>query len=627
MYDYLPKKWCCEQSDMCELYYAVDPQPKCSSVYPTRGYLFGDPHIITFDQLTYTFNGLGEFKILELDWSINVYSIQFKLQGRTCRAVSSDGISTNATVWCGFVLASWSNTLRVEISKTNDLVIYANGQDYSLRFRDNANFNAFDSGFYLSKLQDSLKIITPEGIALTISTTDNMLELSIALDNMYRGIPRGLLGNFNGDKSDDFIWSNGIMSSTTSSGREIYEFGQSWAITSDVESLFVYEYGKSRSSYQDPSYTPLFLDEVDPILRQEAEAVCGSNDSVPCIFDYVATNSTLIASNTLAAASLFEQQTQSISNLAPVIHGNTQFQVTVNQTTLIEFFGEDPDNDRDHCELDKDGCASNPCLQESSCTDVEASVEELSGQSYICSVCPPGFHLAMNKLKCEDIDECAQVSNKCDNNATYIDECAERLHTCEQICINTAPFYTCECEPGFNKSGPLSNVCNKQNVEDLCANTQSQPCVYGCTNSSGTPQCFCQSGMKLAENGYACEDENESNLSLCSQGCLNTFGSYSCYCFMGYRISDQDKHRCETCLGNKYGENCTSTCECRGRATRCDNVNGCVCQDNWTGTFCDQDVDECLNSTSCRHDQLCVNTEGSFKCKCLDGYTDSNGIY
>ncbi|XP_059158121.1 uncharacterized protein LOC131942326 [Physella acuta] len=305
---------------------------------------------------------------------------------------------------------------------------------------------------------------------------------------------------------------------------------------------------------------------------------------------------------------------------------------------------------RDHCELDKDGCASNPCLQESSCTDVAASVEELSGQSYICSTCPPGFHLGSNGQKCEDINECSQVSNQCDNNATCIniygsftctckegyrksgdvcvdiDECAERLHTCEQICINTAPFYTCECEPGFNKSGPLSNVCNKQNVEDLCANTQSQPCEYGCTNSSGAPQCFCQSGMKLAENGYSCEDENECNLSLCSQRCLNTVGSYSCYCFIGYRISDHDKHSCETCPGNKYGENCTSTCECRGRATRCDSVIGCVCQDNWTGTFCDQDVDECLNSTSCRHDQLCVNTDGSFKCKCLDGYTDINGM-
>lgn len=83
------------------------------------------------------------------------------------------------------------------------------------------------------------------------------------------------------------------------------------AIT-DSESLFVYEYGKNTSSFKDPSYTPLFLDEVDPILRQEAETVCGGNESIPCIFDYIATNSTLIASNTLAAASLFEQQMQSI---------------------------------------------------------------------------------------------------------------------------------------------------------------------------------------------------------------------------------------------------------------------------------------------------------------------------
>ena len=31
------------------------------------------------------------------------------------------------------------------------------------------------------------------------------------------------------------------------------------------------------------------------------------------------------------------------------------------------------------------------------------------------------------------------------------------------------------------------------------------------------------------------------------------------------------------------------------------------------------DVDECQDSASC--DQLCINTVGSFKCECKDGYT------
>lgn len=58
--------------------------------------------------------------------------------------------------------------------------------------------------------------------------TNSMLDLSIALGSIgYTVFNGGLLGNFNGDKSDDFIWPNHTMSSTTSSGREIYEFGQS----------------------------------------------------------------------------------------------------------------------------------------------------------------------------------------------------------------------------------------------------------------------------------------------------------------------------------------------------------------------------------------------------------------
>ncbi|CAL1529151.1 unnamed protein product, partial [Lymnaea stagnalis] len=59
-------------------------------------------------------------------------------------------------------------------------------------------------------------------------------------------------------------------------------------------------------------------------------------------------------------------------------------------------------------------------------------------------------------------------------------------------------------------------------------------------------------------------------------------------------------------------------------AIRCDNVKGCICQSGWRGTNCEQDVDECAVVGTCRPDQICVNTNGAFICRCPDGYTESN---
>ena len=58
---------------------------------------------------------------------------------------------------------------------------------------------------------------------------------------------------------------------------------------------------------------------------------------------------------------------------------------------------------------------------------------------------------------------------------------------------------------------------------------------------------------------------------------------------------------------------------------QCVATNGkCNCKPEWTGDTCNEDVNECDDSvpTVCTeaHRTTCVNTDGSHKCNCDQGY-------
>lgn len=72
-HDMVPLYMCCmyqdEQSIGCETFrFERRPTQDCIAYQsPTVGAVFGDPHVITFDGLEYTFNGKGEFVLVKVD--------------------------------------------------------------------------------------------------------------------------------------------------------------------------------------------------------------------------------------------------------------------------------------------------------------------------------------------------------------------------------------------------------------------------------------------------------------------------------------------------------------------------------------------------------------------------------
>lgn len=84
------------------------------------GSFWGDPHFLTLDGKGFTFNGLGEYILLDIETD----NVTFVLQARTRRATKENGDLSDATVFSAFAAFSvYNNTnasMHVELNNAKD---------------------------------------------------------------------------------------------------------------------------------------------------------------------------------------------------------------------------------------------------------------------------------------------------------------------------------------------------------------------------------------------------------------------------------------------------------------------------------------------------------------------------
>nr|XP_025044746.1 adhesion G protein-coupled receptor E2-like [Pelodiscus sinensis] len=276
-------------------------------------------------------------------------------------------------------------------------------------------------------------------------------------------------------------------------------------------------------------------------------------------------------------------------------------------------------------------------------------------RSFSC-MCEPGYRSSKGDswlpgsvapLNCSDIDECSPVPSVCD------------LHS---SCVNTVGSYSCQCQPGYSSPGGNSwkpddsHSLNCTDIDECSQNSSICGLHSSCVNTLGNYSCQCKAGhsspggnsWKPGDNHTLnCTDIDEcsQNSSICGlhSSCVNTLGNYSCQCKAGHSSPGGNSWK----PGDNHTLNCTDIDECSQNSSICGLHSSCVntlgnysCQckaghsspggNSWkpgdNHTLNCTDIDECSqNSSICVLGSFCVNTAGSYSCRCHLGYSSPGG--
>ncbi|XP_076998746.1 nephronectin isoform X4 [Tamandua tetradactyla] len=172
----------------------------------------------------------------------------------------------------------------------------------------------------------------------------------------------------------------------------------------------------------------------------------------------------------------------------------------------------------------------------------------------------------------------------------------------------------CKCHPGY-----AGKTCNQDLNE---CGLKPRPCKHRCMNTYGSYKCYCLNGYMLMPDG-SCSSALTCSMANCQYGCDVVKGQIRCQCpSPGLQLAPDGR----TCVD--IDECATGRASCP-RFRQCVNTFGsyiCKCHRGFDlmyigGRYQCHDIDECaLGQHQCSSSARCYNIHGSYRCTCKEGY-------
>nr|XP_008534719.1 PREDICTED: sushi domain-containing protein 2 [Equus przewalskii] len=174
-------------------------------------------------------------------------------------------------------------------------------------------------GMFLSvAAEDRVSIMLSSGAGLEVSIQGPFLSVTVLLPEKFLTYTQGLLGTLNDNFTDDFTLRSGQVLPPDASSQELFQFGADWAVE-NASSLLTYDSQLLVNNFlygpkHDPTFRPLFPDEITPNSSQTTEVakLCGDNHF--CSFDVAATGSLSVGNATRMAYQLHQRRVQSLQS-------------------------------------------------------------------------------------------------------------------------------------------------------------------------------------------------------------------------------------------------------------------------------------------------------------------------
>uniref|UniRef100_A0A7N8WP74 Sushi domain-containing protein 2-like n=1 Tax=Mastacembelus armatus TaxID=205130 RepID=A0A7N8WP74_9TELE len=259
VYDVLSFYYCCLWSDNCHYYFKHRPSSDCKHYQsPSTAVVFGDPHFITFDGVSYTFNGQGEYTLVTSERK------KLTIQGRT---EPVNGTTIKATKLSAVAMQeASSDVIEVRlVSGHNGLEVLQNQKTLSFTEQSWMDLHGV---FVFSPTSTNVTVMFPSGAGVEVRLRERTMTTTVLLPEEFRDSTLGLLGKMNGDARDDLVLSSGELVANYSNPEELFSFGASWAI-SNVSALFTYDSDYLLDTYyhaprHEHSFIPVFFAPESP---------------------------------------------------------------------------------------------------------------------------------------------------------------------------------------------------------------------------------------------------------------------------------------------------------------------------------------------------------------------------